>query len=229
MFYTVYKTTHLESGKIYVGMHTTAKAGDSYLGSGTLISHAIKKYGRAAFSKEVLFVFDNPEEMTAKEKELVTAEFVSRDDTYNLNVGGDGGWFRANQTLTREARQIISQAGVAGQQRVARDPERLTRRREAGTRLANQLHAEGRTRHDGFKGHTHSEAAKANMREKLSDQRKGDDNPAAKLTAEKVREARALFAPSSRIFGIAALARRFEVSRGTMADALSGATWGHIK
>lgn len=113
MFYTVYKTTHTESGKIYIGMHATARADDSYLGSGKLISHAISKYGREAFSKEVLFVFATPEEMIAKEKELVDEAFCARNDTYNLNVGGDGGWFRANQVLSREDREEIGRKGQA--------------------------------------------------------------------------------------------------------------------
>jgi hypothetical protein len=36
-------------------------------------------------------VFNSEEEMNAKEKELITEEFASRNDTYNAGVGGEGG------------------------------------------------------------------------------------------------------------------------------------------
>ena len=42
-------------------------------------------------SNEVLFVFDTPEEMYAKEAELVNEEFLLNENTYNLKQGGFGG------------------------------------------------------------------------------------------------------------------------------------------
>jgi hypothetical protein len=77
-------------------MHATDDPNDSYLGSGYQIQAAIKKYGRSSFKKEVLFVFGTPEEMAAKEAELVTSEFVDREDNYNIVVGGKQGksWYQ---------------------------------------------------------------------------------------------------------------------------------------
>lgn len=86
--WTVYKTTHLPSGKFYIGVHKTADPNDRYLGSGKIISRAIRAHGRQEFSKEVLFVFASPEEAYAKEAELVNDAFVARADTYNLQRGG---------------------------------------------------------------------------------------------------------------------------------------------
>jgi hypothetical protein len=62
---------------------------DSYLGSGFCLVDAIRKYGKENFKKEVLFIFDNREEMLAKERELVV---VDRDTTYNLIPGGGDTW-----------------------------------------------------------------------------------------------------------------------------------------
>jgi hypothetical protein len=91
MFYTIYKTTNRINGKFYIGKHQTKNPNDSYYGSGKKLELAIKKYGKENFTKEILFIFNNEEEMNAKEKEIITEEFVSRRDTYNVGVGGEGG------------------------------------------------------------------------------------------------------------------------------------------
>lgn len=98
MFYTVYKTTNLINGKFYVGVHKTNEPNDSYLGSGKLLLKAIEKYGIESFRKEVLFIFDNPTEAFDKEAEIVTTEFLSENNTYNLKVGGQGGFDYLNRT-----------------------------------------------------------------------------------------------------------------------------------
>lgn len=127
MFYTIYKVTNKVNGKFYIGKHQTKKVDDAYYGSGKAIKEAIQKYGVENFDKEVLFVFDNEADMNNKEKELITEEFVNREDTYNLGVGGEGGAHfkgkthslktieqikrkRACQTFSHETRRKISEA-----------------------------------------------------------------------------------------------------------------------
>ena len=91
MFYTIYKITNLINGKIYIGKHQTKNPTDAYYGSGKAIQNAIKLHGKHNFSKEVLHIFETDDEMNAKERDLITEEFVARQDTYNLGVGGEGG------------------------------------------------------------------------------------------------------------------------------------------
>lgn len=92
MKYTVYKTTNLINGKIYIGTHATDDPNDSYLGSGTYLNRATQKYGTDQFRKEVLAIFDNPEDMFNLERELVNEEYLKTTNTYNLRLGGDGGF-----------------------------------------------------------------------------------------------------------------------------------------
>lgn len=92
MFYTIYQITNKINSKIYIGKHKTEKIDDAYMGSGTHLQRAIKKYGIENFSKEILFTFDNEDEMNRKESELVSEQFIKEDTNYNLCIGGNGGW-----------------------------------------------------------------------------------------------------------------------------------------
>lgn len=98
MHYIIYKTTNKIDGKIYIGKHKTKDLSDNYMGSGKRLNLAIKKHGLENFKKEILFVFDNEENMNAKEAELVTKEFVEEDTNYNLCPGGNGGFGYINST-----------------------------------------------------------------------------------------------------------------------------------
>lgn len=91
MRHTIYQITNLLNGKIYIGKHQTKNPNDSYYGSGKAIVNSILKYGREHFKKTILFDFDSEDEMNLKEKELINEDFVNREDTYNLGIGGEGG------------------------------------------------------------------------------------------------------------------------------------------
>lgn len=149
MYYTVYQITNLINGNIYVGMHQTEDLDDGYLGSGTIIRRAIGKYGRANFKKETLFVFDTLEAMKAKEMEIVTEEFVARNDTYNLNIGGTGSWFRANQVHGPKVRS-------EWQKKLMQNPAYLLQKQEQGRRICRLWKEGGRMRPDNFKGKHHT-------------------------------------------------------------------------
>lgn len=88
-YYIIYKTTNTINNKIYIGQHATNDLNDGYMGSGTYLKNAFKKYGNANFIKDILFKFDNFDDMNNKEIELVNEEFVSRKDTYNVVQGGN--------------------------------------------------------------------------------------------------------------------------------------------
>jgi hypothetical protein len=72
---------------------------DGYMGSGKYIRSAIAKHGIENFTKVILETFDTSEAMYAREKEVVTEEFLLREDVYNLRRGGFGGFEYINKYL----------------------------------------------------------------------------------------------------------------------------------
>jgi hypothetical protein len=164
LFYIVYRTTNLLNGKIYIGIHETNDLDDGYLGSGVLIQRALAKYGRENFSREILFTFVNRDATIAKEAELVTEEFVAREDTYNLTVGGYGGFHYVNKA----GRNIYE-----GHAEIAREHQKLavaaanSRRSDAEFKAAwDRAARDGLRRYfdeggqNGFAGKSHSEETK---------------------------------------------------------------------
>lgn len=99
MKYIIYKITNIIDGKVYIGKHQTKNVDDGYMGSGKHLRRAIKKYGKENFVKEILHIFMTEEEMNSKETELVTEEFCLREDTYNICVGGHGGFSHINRDM----------------------------------------------------------------------------------------------------------------------------------
>lgn len=125
MHYTVYKITNSVNGRFYVGVHRTKDLDDGYMGSGSLIKKAVKKYGKAVFVKEILFDFDTVEEMVEKERAIVTRDFVEREETYNLVPGGYQGdaFYAAREEFTSEQMSDWGRSGAeALARREAEDP-----------------------------------------------------------------------------------------------------------
>ena len=91
--YLIYRITNNINGKYYIGQHETKNPYDGYMGSGKIILDAEDKYGLSAFTKTILFDFDNFDDMNDKEKELVQLSNCYPQDlmSYNLREGGSNG------------------------------------------------------------------------------------------------------------------------------------------
>lgn len=128
MIYYIYLTTNLINGKKYIGQHK-GDIDDSYLGSGILISTAIKKYGKQNFKKEILQICSSREEADELEKYYINLYNAVLDENfYNLQEGGTGGdgWRACHRWLKNhpnEAKKIYQQNAKKLQQWQKEHPE----------------------------------------------------------------------------------------------------------
>lgn len=91
MRYCFYETTNLVNGKKYLGIHGSKDfTKDSYIGSGTILREAVKKYGKSNFIRKDIKFFDTQEEAKEFERKAITPEILRSRDYYNIAEGGGG-------------------------------------------------------------------------------------------------------------------------------------------
>ena len=165
MHYLVYKITNKLNNKIYVGKHKTEDKDDEYFGSGLLLGRAVEKHGKENFSKELLFECKTEEEMNEKEADIVDEEFIARDDTYNIKLGGSGGFdYIVKNGLNIRSKETYSDMGKVGMNKVMsmlEDKEYLEEFRQKQSnaqKLYQSIHG------NQFGGRKHSDETKQKMR-----------------------------------------------------------------
>lgn len=180
MYYLIYKITNKINNKIYIGAHKTENIYDDYMGSGKYLKYSQEKYGLENFSKEILFIFDNLEDMYAKEAELVNEEFVANENTYNLILGGQGGFEYINST----GKNIYGKNGQSGyglenlkQPLFLRNDLSEEQFDEIRKKISDTLRkqfSEGRV--GSFKNKTHSSESREKIKEAINGKQIGELN-----------------------------------------------------
>ena len=74
MIHFIYKTTHTESGKYYIGRHSTENEQDGYLGSGKWI-RSIKD--KSKLSREIIGYYNSFDELILAEQKREFSNFYS--------------------------------------------------------------------------------------------------------------------------------------------------------
>ena len=85
----MYKTTNLLNDTYYYGIHSTNNLKDDYLGSGKRLRHSIRKYGKENFKREILYYFDNREELAKAEENIITEDMLRGKMCMNIVPGGE--------------------------------------------------------------------------------------------------------------------------------------------
>lgn len=101
----IYRTTNLINNKTYIGQHrivADTQEAKEYLGSGTAILSALKKYGAQNFKKEILINhIQTKEEANKLEVEHIIKEKELGKGEYNLVIHAYGSNFIPNEKFTR--------------------------------------------------------------------------------------------------------------------------------
>jgi group I intron endonuclease len=133
----IYKTTNLLNGKIYIGQ-TSKDLNTNYLGSGSVVIKAIKKYGNSNFKREVLEECESKECMNNREKHWIQHfDSINRNIGYNVSIGGEGGNLgdKVNQKISETRKNKILAKDISGNIfLIDKDDERFKTRELVGIR-----------------------------------------------------------------------------------------------
>ena len=145
------------------------------MGSGKLLKRAIEKHGIDNFKKEILFCFDDEKEMNDKEKELVTEEFLKRDDVYNLCPGGHGGFGYLNDGSDEHIERTKKAGRLGG---IALTGRKKSRDQiENHSRILKFKYSNGSlTPNRAFKGKFHTKEWKQNHSNIMKEKQSGSKN-----------------------------------------------------
>ena len=179
-FYT-YKITNLINGKIYVGVHKTTNLEDGYMGSGVVLKRSISKHGIENFKKEILMFHDNETDMFELEELIVDRAFVDRSDTYNIKLGGQGGFDHLNRdhaemvrrmklamSVVKKNRAEIPGYADALRKRQSLETSNRWKNPKYATKVSNSIKMSIAKNGHVWLGRNHSEESKAKLKESFA-------------------------------------------------------------
>lgn len=104
MYHYVYLITNIQTGKKYIGKHSTENLQDGYLGSGVIIQKILSSGKKDILKKEIL-QFYNTEDQAYKGQAFYITQYnaVKDENFYNLCEGGK------NHPMTQEIKKKIGE------------------------------------------------------------------------------------------------------------------------
>ena len=183
MYYYLYQIRNKINNKIYIGIHKTQNLNDGYMGSGSYLKKAKEKYGIENFEKTILEFFESNEELLKAEADIVTEEFLDRQDVYNLVLGGIQSSF---DHINKYGFNLYGANGENGKKNLTNQPNSKTLRDMLVERGTWETYKEKMSRsilklYEGgfenpFLGKKHSEQVKKRIGEKNSKHQTGTGN-----------------------------------------------------
>jgi hypothetical protein len=182
-------TKNCINNKIYVGVHKTHTLDDGYLGSGLNLQRAINKYGEENFQRVILHYCHDEVQMFEFESLIVDQHFINRNDTYNIAIGGYGGWYIVSKLNVGRKHSIDSRKKrslkLKGLKRTPEQRKRISESQKIIWDDARKLHfsllAKNRTEDhkrklsEALKGRSQSEECISNRVAKNTGQKRSDE------------------------------------------------------
>jgi hypothetical protein len=131
----VYCTTHLPTGRYYIGIHSTVDLHDGYRGSGKLIRRLLRAHPAVEFHFKIIANFLTRKEASDLEAMLVQPFVVDKalfPNVLNLRTGGD------NDYVLTPSEDQKHRTGESLRATLANDPELCARRKHNQTLAQNQ-------------------------------------------------------------------------------------------
>ena len=163
-YHFTYRTTNLVNGRYYLGMHSTNRIDDGYLGSGKRLYYELNKYGRDNFKFEILKQFNSREELVQAEISLITEQDLKNPNCLNCKPGGSGGLSNKEHynRFVEAGKANLINSSVNRQESLNRT-KKTTQYREA---MSEALKKSYRNRSGNFKGKKHSQETIEKMKAK---------------------------------------------------------------
>ena len=181
-YHFIYKITNLVNGKYYKGMHSTNNLDDGYKGSGSAILKSFKKYGKKNHKIEILEFCENREQLEKREREIVNLDEVKNPNSYNLAVGGNGGYFQ----WTDEQKKKISDA-LKGR-KISKEVRENMSRGQKGRIHTEETRMKIGNANRGNKNGMYGKVVSEKTRKKLSEANKGHTRKHNEITKKKISE-----------------------------------------
>jgi hypothetical protein len=159
----LYKSINQLNGNYYVGIHSTNKVDDSYIGSGTRFRNEVRKYGKSNFTREILEFFNTRGEALLAEFILVSS-ILQDPNCLNLCKGGRAGGLNDEaRKKSKEKRDWLRE----------NNPEWNT---EISTKVSEGLKKSYQNRPGTFTGKTHKPETIEKMKTVAQGRGKREDN-----------------------------------------------------
>jgi len=185
-----YKITNLINGKFYYGIHSTNNLNDGYMGGGTLLRYAQKKYGIENFIKEIIADYPTRKEASDREKQVVTQELIEMEECYNIKSGGDRTDTVSGETRKKQSERMSGENHPNWGKKLSKETcEKISKARKGKTVSVEtrQLISENTT---GEKNHFFGKTHTIETKEKMSQAQKEyfTTHPPKKLSEDHIQK-----------------------------------------